>query len=235
MRKVLALLVLVCMTLSLSGCGMIVSRLLHKNTADKRPAIDVSDVEIKDDSSVDDENANEAPEYSDTDPQESFVEISEPESSEEESSLESSDEPEFDLMDYVDSYLKLDGLELYYVDDSVYETFPGRNKFEDNGWYNATIVIYASEDVEDFRLLSFDESVVLCVDKELMKMKSLKKGEMVIARLNINDISANRGFAYIVNSEEFYYYFVEDVSGVSAFPYSLNLFEPSAANADTNE
>ncbi len=226
MRKILAFILLICVALTAFGCGS------SSSESSAEESSSAESVENKDESSVSVEDSSESLESSDIVSEEASAEISETESSEEESSEDPSEEPEFDPMDYADSYVKLEGLDVYCVDDSAYKAFPAEySKYEDEYWYNATVIFKATADIKNFRLLAYDESIVCVVDRALTTPKALKQGDMIIARMNVNDVTVNRGFSYKFNNKDIYYYMVEDMSGDSASQFGFVKFEPSAEKA----
>jgi hypothetical protein len=209
------------LSVSFAGCGM-VTRLF---TEEKKVS-----VKIEDSSDVVEDNSAVVapPDASENsfDVTES-PEIVEPESSEidEESFVELG----FDLMNYAESFVTVGPLDVFVVDDSAFVDYTNESNKYGDSFYNYTVAFRARRDIKNFALLKYDESITLCIEKYFKSVKNMKAGDIVIAQLYVNDMSINSGFAYreTADSDAAYFYFTPDVSGMSAIPLDINIYEPN--------
>lgn len=223
MRKIISIILLACISMSFSGCGFAVAELLLEST-EKKPE-PIHQVEINEKDSSDSFYDNSSEEMSET--SEFFESFCVEEISDVAESVDVSEDG-FNLNEYVIATMSYDALDVCVVRDDAYDAFPDEiNKYYFTDWYNITVVFRARENIKNFRLLGYNDAIRLCVEKTLQIKPVLAKGEMYIARLCINDFSANVGFSYETSSSDInYYYFGWDATGTQAVPYILNSYTP---------
>lgn len=113
----------------------------------------------------------------------------------------------------------LGDITVYILNDEIFDK--GEDviyRHDDGDMYNITVSYTADADINEFRILNFDESEVLCISGVDAEVGDLSKGESVYSKQYVNDVTISTGFSY-VNSmgETEYYHFVYSMADDSGY------------------